>query len=93
MALVPLEAMASGRPVVAFDVGGVRQSVGDAGAVVAAGDTTALAMAVSRRLSDPARATAEGRRGRQRAELLFDRSRMADQIATLVDKLVRGRIS
>jgi glycosyltransferase involved in cell wall biosynthesis len=93
MALVPLEAMASGRPVVAFDVGGVRQSVGDAGAVVAAGDTTALATAVSRRLSDPARATAEGRRGRQRAELLFDRSRMADQIATLVDKLVRGRIS
>ncbi|HEX6339635.1 glycosyltransferase [Umezawaea sp.] len=93
MALVPLEAMASGRPVVAFDVGGVRQSVGDAGAVVRAGDVGALAAAVAHRLADPALAAAEGGRGRQRAELLFDRSRMADQIATLVDELARGRIS
>ncbi|HWO68408.1 MAG TPA: glycosyltransferase family 4 protein [Umezawaea sp.] len=93
MALVPLEAMASGRPVVAFDVGGVRQSVGDAGAIVPAGDVGALADAVARRLTDPGLAATEGRRGRQRAEFLFDRSRMADQIATLVDKLARGRIS
>lgn len=93
MALVPLEAMACGRPVVAFDVGGVRQSVGDAGAVVPAGDIGALAAAVAHRLTDPGLAAAEGRRGRQRAEFLFDRSRMADQIATLVDKLARGRIT
>ncbi|MEO6091288.1 MAG: glycosyltransferase, partial [Umezawaea sp.] len=93
MALVPIEAMASGRPVVAFDVGGVRQSVGDTGAVVPPGDTGALAAAIAHRLSDPGLAVAEGRRGRQRAELHFDRSQMADRIATLVDKLARGRIS
>lgn len=93
MALVPLEAMASGRPVVAFDVGGVRQSVADAGAVVPAGDIAALAAAVAHRLADPELAATEGRRGRQRAELHFDRSRMADQIATLVDKLARRGIS
>ncbi|SDD75951.1 glycosyltransferase [Actinokineospora iranica] len=88
MALVPLEAMACGRPVVAFDVGGVRQSVGDAGAVVSPGDTLALAAAVAARLADPELAAAEGSRGRRRAVDLFDQSRVGDQFALLVDKLV-----
>ncbi|MEC3977323.1 glycosyltransferase [Amycolatopsis sp. H20-H5] len=87
MALVPLEAMSCARSVVAFDVGGVRQSVGDAGTVIPAGNLPALADAVAARLADPGLAAAEGRRGRRRAELLFDRTRMTDQIVTLVDKL------
>lgn len=90
MALVPLEAMASGRSVVAFDVGGVRQSVGDAGAVVPAGDVPALASAVAKRLADPVLAAGEGLAGRRRAEVLFDSTRVCDQVATLVDKLVGG---
>ncbi|MEV0675600.1 glycosyltransferase [Actinosynnema sp. NPDC050436] len=88
MALVPLEAMASGRTVVAFDVGGVRQSVGDAGAVVPAGDVPALADAVATRLADPLLAADEGLTGRRRAEVLFDSVRVGDQVATLVEKLV-----
>jgi glycosyltransferase involved in cell wall biosynthesis len=88
MALVPLEAMACARSVVAFDVGGVRQSVADAGAVVPAGDVPALAEAVAARLAEPALADREGRVGRRRAELLFDQNRVCDQVATLVDKLV-----
>jgi glycosyltransferase involved in cell wall biosynthesis len=87
MALVPLEAMSCARSVVAFDVGGVRQSVGDAGTVVPAGNVSALADAVARRLADPGLAAEEGHRGRQRAEFRFDKSRMTDQIVTLVDKL------
>jgi glycosyltransferase involved in cell wall biosynthesis len=87
MALVPLEAMACGRSVVAFDVGGVRQSVADGGAVVPAGDVAALAQAVAARLASPALADREGRRGRRRVTALFDSGRMSDQIATLVDKL------
>ncbi|MBW4721953.1 glycosyltransferase [Saccharothrix obliqua] len=90
MALVPLEAMASGRSVVAFDVGGVRQSVGDAGAVVAAGDEAALARAVAVRLADPVLTADEGLMGRRRAELLFDSVRVSEQIANLVEKLVGG---
>ncbi|CCH33206.1 glycosyltransferase [Actinosynnema sp. NPDC047251] len=90
MALVPLEAMASGRTVVAFDVGGVRQSVGEAGAVVPAGDVPALAEAVAARLADPVLAADEGLTGRRRAEVLFDSARVSDQIATLVEKLVGG---
>ncbi|MGW4211751.1 glycosyltransferase [Lentzea sp. NPDC004789] len=88
MALVPLEAMSCGRSVVAFDVDGVRQSVGTAGAVVARGDVTELAHAVAARLADPGLAQAEGRTGRDRAETLFDRGRVTDQITTLVEKLV-----
>ncbi|WP_330277770.1 glycosyltransferase [Lentzea sp. NBC_00516] len=88
MALVPLEAMACGRSVVAFDVEGVEQSLGDAGEVVPAGDTKALAQAIALRLADPELAAAEGKRGRQRAETLFDRDRMADQIVTLTETLV-----
>ncbi|SFW78134.1 glycosyltransferase [Amycolatopsis australiensis] len=87
MALVPLEAMACARPVVAFDVGGMRQSIADAGAVLPPGDLTRLAAAVATRLADPALAAREGERGRRRAELSFDRGRMTDQIAALVDKL------
>lgn len=91
MALVPLEAMACGRSVVAFDVEGVRQSVGDAGEVVPAGDVEALAQAIALRLADPELAAAEGKRGRVRAEALFDRDRMTDHIVTLTEKLVEGR--
>ncbi|MFJ7213027.1 glycosyltransferase [Amycolatopsis sp. NPDC098790] len=87
MALVSLEAMACARPVVAFDVGGVRQSVGDAGAVLSSGDVDGLADAVAARLADPASAAREGEAGRRRVEVLFDCGRMTDQIAVLVDKL------
>jgi glycosyltransferase involved in cell wall biosynthesis len=87
MALVPLEAMACARPVVAFDVGGMRQSVADAGAVLPPGDLGLLADAVAARLADPGLARREGERGRRRVELSFDRGRMTDQVAALVDKL------
>ncbi|MFC6091809.1 glycosyltransferase family 4 protein [Saccharothrix sp. BKS2] len=88
MALVPLEAMACGRSVVAFDVGGVRQALGSAGAVLPVGDVAGLAAAISARLLDTASVDAEGRRGRRRVELLFDRRQANEQVTTLVEKLV-----
>ncbi|MGW3992474.1 glycosyltransferase [Amycolatopsis sp. NPDC004772] len=87
MALVPLEAMACARPIVGFDVGGMRQSVANAGAMVPPGDVGLLAEAVAARLAEPALARREGELGRRRVELSFDRGRMTDQIAALVDKL------
>ena len=50
--LVVLESMLLGTPVVAFDVGAVREQVGDAGVMVPVEDTTALAEAVSGLLVD-----------------------------------------
>ncbi|WP_394621433.1 glycosyltransferase [Lentzea sp. JNUCC 0626] len=91
MALVPLEAMACGRSVVAFDVEGVRQSLGDAGEVVPPTDTAALAQAIAHRLKDPELAATEGKRGRVRAETLFDKDHMTSRIVTLTEKLVAER--
>ncbi len=92
MALVPLEAMACGRSVVAFDVAGVRESLGPgsaAGAVVATGDTADLVRQTAARLADPARAAAEGAAGRQRAVDEFDVRRTAATVCDTVAALVR----
>ena len=51
----------------------------------------ALAQAIATRLADPELAAAEGKRGRVRAETLFDRDRMTGQIVTLTEKLVSQR--
>lgn len=91
MALVPLEALSCARPVVAFDVGGARQSVAGAGAVVPRGDLTALAAALAHRLRDPAAAAAEGALGRERAVREFDRRVAAERTAALVRDLAPVR--
>jgi glycosyltransferase involved in cell wall biosynthesis len=69
MSIVMLEAMATGRPVVASDVAGATQALGDgAGAVVPPEDPPGLALALISRLKDPDLAREEGRRGRMRAQ-------------------------
>jgi len=88
MSLVPLEAMASGRSVVATDVSGAGEAIGEeAGAVVALGDTAALADATAQRLLDPERADLEGRAGRRRVESLFDMRRTTEALASLCERL------
>jgi glycosyltransferase involved in cell wall biosynthesis len=87
MALVPLEAMAYERSVVAFDAGGIRESIGDAGSVLACGDIVGLARALVNRLINPALARAEGLRGRQRVEEWFDARDSASRVAALVLQL------
>jgi glycosyltransferase involved in cell wall biosynthesis len=65
MALVPLEAMARARSVVASDIPANRESVPiGAGAAVDAQDPAALATAVADRLSDSFLVEREGRAGR-----------------------------
>ena len=50
--MVVTEALARGVPVVASDVGGVREALGDGGVLVPPGDTAALAAALRRWLTD-----------------------------------------
>jgi glycosyltransferase involved in cell wall biosynthesis len=90
MALVPLEAMASGRPLVAFDAGGVRESIGDAGVVLPVGDVDGLSREIIRRLIDSDLAQDEGRRGRRMAELRFDQRLSATEVANVALELVGG---
>jgi glycosyltransferase involved in cell wall biosynthesis len=65
--LPPLEAMAAGAPVAAFDNSSLREVVGDAGLVIADGNAAAMAGAVSRLLGDPADRARRVRLGRERA--------------------------
>ena len=61
-----LEAMASGRAMVATDVGGVREAVGDCGVLVTPRDADAIAAACLDLLTDGSRRRALAERGRAR---------------------------
>ncbi|MBI4572929.1 MAG: glycosyltransferase family 4 protein [candidate division NC10 bacterium] len=69
MGRVLVMAMALGKPIVATRVGGVAELLGDgeAGLLVPARDSAALAEAIGTLLQDPARAAALGEAGRRRA--------------------------
>lgn len=72
--LPAVEAMASGTPLVASDVGALAEVVGRdgrAGALVPAGDVAALSALISGLLGDPVRRAAMGAAGRARAQERF----------------------
>ena len=78
--LVLLEAMAGGRPVVATNVGGVREAVIDSetGRLVAPGDVEGFSAALVELAGDPELAKRLGEAGRRRQEELFTVDRMVD---------------
>ncbi|MDE0630702.1 MAG: glycosyltransferase family 4 protein [Caldilineaceae bacterium] len=88
--LVNVEAMAMGKPVVAFDHGPLPEIVahGETGLLVPPGDTAALAGAVARLLQDPARAQRMGRAGRRRVENLFQIERTVNELEAHYQELV-----
>ncbi len=80
MPLAVGEAMAMEKPVVATDVGGVRELVGDSGAMVAAKDSNALAEAMLAMMRRPAGARADlGRMARERIVRSFSMDRKAEE--------------
>ncbi len=88
-----LEAMASGLPVIATDVGGNAELVdhGATGMLVPSEDPEALAQAMLRYARDPALARAQGAAGRTRAERLFSLDAMVARYTALYDRLLQGR--
>jgi glycosyltransferase involved in cell wall biosynthesis len=62
-----LEAMAVGAAIVATDIGGLRDTLGDAAWLVPAGDVTALAKAIAELLKNPARRSELGAKATARA--------------------------
>jgi glycosyltransferase involved in cell wall biosynthesis len=79
MPLAVGEAMAIAKPVVATDVGGVRELVGDAGVIVPAKDSAALAMAMLNTMKQSREALAvTGQAARQRIADHFSMDRTAD---------------
>lgn len=81
------EAMARGIPVVATNVGGVRDALGDdsqaAGIVVKSEDSNEIANALLSLMNDPQTYQQLARRGRNRASSLFAIQRYADDICAL----------
>jgi glycosyltransferase involved in cell wall biosynthesis len=87
-----LEAMALGKPVVACDVGGVREAVVDqvTGLLVQPADSEALANAIHRLVSDHALADRMGQAGRCHFEETFSMHGMVSQVEALYAELLGG---
>jgi glycosyltransferase involved in cell wall biosynthesis len=84
MSISMLEAMARGRSVVATDVPGAREALGEeGGAIVPPEQPKLLADALVERLLDRERAGAEGRSARRRAERFHDRRVGLEAIASI----------
>jgi glycosyltransferase involved in cell wall biosynthesis len=94
VANVYLEAMASGRPVVAGSTGGAPEAVrhGETGLLVEPGDVDATAAALDRILSDPALAERMGAAGRSRVDDYFAMDHYVDRVlATYERAIARSR--
>jgi glycogen(starch) synthase len=89
MGSVLTEAMASGLPVVASDVGGIPEIVrdGETGLLVPPGDVDALARALDRLVADPALRSrlAEGARDRSQA---YSWPHLAERVADLYARVL-----
>ncbi len=88
--LVVLEAMRAGLPVVASDVGGVREAVVDGvtGLLVARGDVGGLASALRRLIADPTLRRELGRAGRRAYEERFTAARMVAETEAVYRELL-----
>lgn len=92
MALVPLEAMARARSVIATDVAGMRDALPpDAATVVAIGAGAALAAALADQLADPVGTDVRGARARVHVERNHDAANAAAAVASVYQILRQGR--
>ena len=87
--LVVLEAMALARPIVAFDVGGVREQLDDTGVVVPAEDVATMAGAVVKLLDDEGERRRLGAAAGHRVRLLYDIPPFREHIKRLVEDVAR----
>ncbi|WP_081621700.1 TIGR03088 family PEP-CTERM/XrtA system glycosyltransferase [Thioalkalivibrio sp. AKL12] len=88
-----LEAMATGLPVVATDVGGNPDLVqpGETGALVPAGDPDAMARALMAYPGDASRTAREGQAARARAEAAFSMEAMVTGYMAVYDRVLARR--
>jgi glycosyltransferase involved in cell wall biosynthesis len=83
-----LEAMACGLPVVATDVGGIREYLGEeAGILCPPRDSRSMANGILRLLSDVVAARRMGAAGRKRAVSMYDYRVVADQLRTVYSQV------
>lgn len=78
-----LETLFFGKPVVAFQIGGIPEVVGDAARLHPFGDVAAMAASLDALIASPDDAQQMGERGRQRAETNFTADRVVPQYEAL----------
>ncbi|MGH2919525.1 MAG: glycosyltransferase family 4 protein, partial [Solirubrobacteraceae bacterium] len=93
LALVAMEALHAGVPVVASDIDGLREIAGDAGILVAPEDPQALGHAIAELAADPAARADLAARGRARAEERFTVRRMAEETAAIYAMLAAPSVT
>lgn len=91
--LVGIEAMAFGKPVIAFDSGGVSEWLLDkeTGFLVKRGDIYGLARAIVNLLEDRGLAQRTGRRGKERVEALYRKARHIDALIQIYHEVIEKR--
>ncbi|MDR1923020.1 MAG: glycosyltransferase family 4 protein [Planctomycetaceae bacterium] len=89
---VNLEAMASGVPVVATEVGGVPEQIesGVTGILVPSGDSVAIARELKRLISEPALRKKIGTNGRESVTKKFTRTKLAKEYFSLFTTLLQN---
>lgn len=93
--LVALEAALLEKPVVAYRVGGLSETVldGVTGSVVDIGDRRAMAAATARYLDDPVMSRRVGRMARERARTEFNIATFAERLAAYYASVLGGEMS
>lgn len=86
-----LEAMACGKPIVATDIGGVREALGDCGILVPPRSPKCLAEAIVKLLSDKRLAMELGKKARERVVTKFSLNSMIAEYRSIYEK--GGRIA
>lgn len=88
--LVNIEAMAMGKPVVAFAHGALPEIVvdGETGLLVPPGDEDAMAEAIWTLLQNPAQRSALGNAGRERVQEYFTAHRMTGDIHKVLEEII-----
>ncbi|HEX5415936.1 MAG TPA: glycosyltransferase family 4 protein [Chloroflexota bacterium] len=91
--VVLLEAMASGKPVIASNLPGVRSVVADGedGLLARPGDSDDLAANLRALLGDPARRRAMGERGRAKVEARYSWQRVGEQLEEIYEQVAGAR--
>ena len=91
--LAIIEAMSCGRPVIASAAGGAAEIAQIAGGVLMhpPGDSAALARCIERLVCDPSERASLGAAGRASAEKSFRRSRLADQIVPIFERVAGAK--
>lgn len=94
LSIALLEAMASGKPIVATAVSGTTQVMthGETGLIIPPGDARALADAISQLLSDPLLGQTMAQAARNHVEIYFSAQKQADEYLALYHFLLQREV-